>query len=98
MAGFLETFNNNYKAIVVIAGIFVAGITGWWRIEAKAEDVAEKTVRATVNKEMVDGAKKAAQDAVKEALKDEIRKQLPEISRQVVKDTIQELKDQKVIK
>jgi ribosomal protein S7 len=46
---------------------------------AQAKDVARTEVQATVNKEMIDGAKKAAADAVKE--------QLPAIAKEVARET-----------
>lgn len=83
MPNLLDRVNNTWGAILIILAIFTAGIKGWWAVEAKASEVAEKTTRATVNKEMVDGAKKAAKEAVEEAIKE----QLPAIAKQVAKET-----------
>lgn len=65
---FLKQVQENWKALAVIGAIAASAIGGWNYAMAQAADVAKKEVQATVNKEMVDGAKKAAADAVKEQL------------------------------
>jgi len=80
---FLDNVRKNWAALAVIGAIIGASVGGWNYAMAQAADVAQKEVQATINKEMIDGAKKAAADAVKE--------QLPEIAKQVAKEVAKEV-------
>jgi ribosomal protein S7 len=86
----MDQIKKNWAAWLVIGGI--AGGTFYVidMIDARAEEVARKTVQAEVNKAMIDGAKEAAKQAVKD--------ELPKISKQVAKDVVQELKDEQMVK
>ena len=68
--GILQQVDKTWKAIGIIIGIVAGSIVGWTFTMAQAAEVAKKEVQATVNKEMIDGAKKAAADAVKEITPD----------------------------
>jgi CheY-specific phosphatase CheX len=68
--GMLQQVDKTWKAIGIIIGIVAGSIVGWTFTMAQAAEVAKKEVQATVNKEMIDGAKKAAADAVKEITPD----------------------------
>ena len=68
--GMLQQVDKTWKAIGIIIGIVARSIVGWTFTMAQAAEVAKKEVQATVNKEMIDGAKKAAADAVKEITPD----------------------------
>lgn len=83
MPGLLDSVNKNWKALTVIGVIAGGSIFGWNYAMAQAGEVAKKEVQATINKEMIDGAKKAAADAVKE--------QLPAIARQVANEVAQQI-------
>lgn len=80
---FLEQVKKNWVALTFIGGIVGASIFGWNYAMAQAKDAARTEVQATVNKEMVDGAKKAAADAVKE--------QLPTIAKEVAKEVAKQV-------
>jgi hypothetical protein len=68
--GMLQQVDKTWKAAGIIVGIVAGSIVGWTFTMAQAAEVAKKEVQATVNKEMIDGAKKAAADAVKEITPD----------------------------
>ena len=82
--GFIERINRDWKALVTIGVIVVSSVYGWNYTMAQAADVAQKEVQATINKEMIDGAKKAAADAVKEQLPAIARQVAAEVAKQVV--------------
>jgi predicted negative regulator of RcsB-dependent stress response len=79
----LAEIQKNWKALGVIGVIIGGTIFGWNYAMAQAKDAARTEVQATVNKEMIDGAKKAAADAVKE--------QLPAIAAEVAKQVAAEV-------
>jgi type II secretory pathway pseudopilin PulG len=81
-----EQVKKNWQALAVIGAIIGASVGTWNYAMAQAAEVAQKEVQATVNKEMIDGAKKAAADAVKE--------QLPIIAREVAKEVVKEMQNQ----
>jgi hypothetical protein len=74
----LAQIQKNWAALLVIGGIVGSSIYGWNYAMAQAAETAKKEVQATINKEMIDGAKKAAAEAVRE--------QLPIIAKEVAKE------------
>ncbi len=80
---FVDKIQKSWKSLAVIGVIIGASIGAWNYTMAQAKEVARTEVQATVNKEMIDGAKKAAADAVKE--------QLPQIAKQIAKEVAQEV-------
>jgi hypothetical protein len=89
---FLDNIKKNWAAILVIGGICGTTIYGWNYAMAQAKEVARTEVQATVNKEMVDGAKKAAADAVKEQLPAIAKEVAKEVAKQVVEAQKEEAK------
>lgn len=77
----LEQVKKNWQALAVIGAIIGVSVGGWNYAMAQSAEVARKEVQATVNKEMIDGAKKAAAEAVKE--------QLPIIAKEVAKAVVE---------
>lgn len=65
---FLKQVQENWKALAVIGIIAASAIGGWNYAMAQVKETTKTEVQAQINKEMVDGAKKAAADAVKEQL------------------------------
>ncbi len=73
----------SWRSLAVIGGIVGTAILAWNYTMAQARDVARTEVQATVNREMIEGAKRAAADAVKE--------QLPEIAKQAAQEAVKAL-------
>jgi hypothetical protein len=83
--GILQQVDKTWKAAGIIVGIVAGSIFGWTFTMAQAAEVAKKEVQATVNKEMIDGAKKAAADAVKEIT--------PDIARIVAQEMVKQQRE-----
>jgi hypothetical protein len=88
----LDKIDQNWKSAGVIIGIICATLFGWNYLMDQVAQAAETTVKATVNKEMVDGAKAAAKEAVKEAMAEQkvqmqalIKEAAKEVAKEVVK-------------
>lgn len=79
----LADVKRNWAGITVITAIMGATLFGYNYVLAQAKDTAKTEVQATINKEMVDGAKKAAADAVRE--------QLPAIAKEVAKEVAKQV-------
>ena len=80
----LEAISKTWKSAGVIIAIVVGSVTAWNYTMAQAAETAKKEVQATINKEMIDGAKKAAAEAVKEQLPAIAKEVAAEVARQVV--------------
>lgn len=80
----LKKISDNWKALTVIGTISIASVSGWNYAMASAAETARKEVQATVNKEMIDGAKKAAAEAVREQLPAIAKEVAQEVAKQVV--------------
>ena len=80
----IDQVKKNWASVLVIAGIIGGTYYAIDVIDARASEVAKKEVQATVNKEMIDGAKKAAADAVKEQLPAIAKEVAAEVAKQVV--------------
>ena len=92
----LADIKKNWGGLTVITGIMGATLFGYNYVLAQAKDVAKTEVQATVNKEMVDGAKKAAKEAVAEAMaeqKEEIKKAVREAAKEGAKEVIKQQKE-----
>jgi len=79
----LADIKKNWAAWLVIIGIVGGTVYGWNYLMDHVAEAAETQVKATLNAEMIEGAKKAAADAVKE--------QLPAIAKQVAKEVAAEV-------
>lgn len=79
----MSDVKKNWAALAVITGIMATTIFGYNYVLAQSKEVAKTEVQATINKEMVDGAKKAAADAVRE--------QLPAIAKQVAEEVAKQV-------
>jgi hypothetical protein len=98
----LDKIDSNWKSAGIIIGIIGVSIFGWDYMMTKVAQAAETTVKATVNKEMVDGAKAAAKAAVQEAMAEQkaqmqalIKEAAREVAREVVKQQKAEVKAEK---
>jgi hypothetical protein len=92
----LKNIDNTWKSIGIILGILGAGIFGWNYTMAQVKETAQTEVQATVNKEMIDGAKKAAKEAVTEAMaeqKAEMKKIVKEAAKEAAKEVIRQQKE-----
>jgi len=92
----LKKVDNTWASVAIIITVLGSGIFGWNYTMAQVKDVAKTEVQATVNKEMVDGAKKAAKDAVTEAMaeqKAEMKKLVKEAAKEAAKEVIKQQKD-----
>jgi F0F1-type ATP synthase membrane subunit b/b' len=94
--GLIESIKKNWAAIMVIGGIVGATFYMISTLDARAAEVAKKEVQATINKEMVDGAKKAAKEAVQDAMaeqKEEIKKAVKEAAKEAAKEVVKQQKE-----
>ena len=79
----LEQVKKNWAALAVIGGIVGGSIFGWNYLMDQVAQAADIQVKATINKEMIDGAKQAAKEAVKEIV--------PDVAKQAAREAVREL-------
>jgi hypothetical protein len=71
---------------LLFVAIAATVLTGWWRIEARAEEVAERTTKATVNTEVIQQLRIEAKNAASEAAKDAASQAVKEVGRDAAAD------------
>jgi L-aminopeptidase/D-esterase-like protein len=87
----LLTEKNKTLATILTVFTLVGGSVGAFAFTiAQAQEAARTEVKATLNKEMVDGAKQAAKDAVKEVLPDAVKQAAEAAAKEAAREAVKQ--------
>jgi hypothetical protein len=79
----IEQVKKSWAGVLVVGAIVGGTFYALNALDARAAEIAKKEVQATINKEMIEGAKKAAKDAVAEIV--------PEVAKQAAREAVREM-------